>query len=310
MHKILLAKTLASDAERRLEAAATVVRAPAEDEQTLSGLIGDCEALIACTSTPVTRALLEAGRKLRVVGVAGVGLEQVDLAAAEELGIAVLHTPAAATVAVADLTVAFMLQLLRPIPRLAAEYRLGRYQPARAEPHGDELGEMTIGIVGLGRIGAQVGRRCAAGFGARVLYNDIVEVGPFDFPAEPVDKPTIWSESDIVTLHVPLTEQTRGLVDAEVLSRLRPKALLINTSRGAVVDTAALTAALQAGRLGGAALDVVEPEPLPATHPLFTCERCILTPHVASRTHGGMRRMCAVVDEVLTFLERGDDFSA
>ena len=304
MYKILLAESLDAEADARLAAAATVVRAPATDERTLCQLVAGCDALIARTHMPVTRRVLEAGRRLRVVGVAGVGVDRVDLAAADELGIAVLSTPAAATDAVADFTLGLMLQLLRPIPRLAAEYRQGGYQTARATPHGRELSELTVGIVGMGRIGSQVGRRCAAGFGARVLYNDIVAVGPFDFAAAEVDKATIWAQSDIVTLHVPLTERTRGLVDAEVLAGLRPGALLINTARGAVVDTAALTAALETGRLGGAALDVVEPEPLAGDHPLFACERCILTPHVASRTPGGLRRMHGVVDEVLALLGR------
>lgn len=302
VHKILLAEPLDAEAEARLVAAATVVRSPAPDETVLCGLIGDCDALVARTSTTVSRRLLEAGQRLRVVGIAGVGVDRVDLAAAEELGITVVNTPAAATDAVADLTVGLMLQLLRPIPRLAEEYRAGRFTPARAQPHGRELRELTVGIIGMGRIGSRVGRTCAAGFGTRVLYNDIAPVGPFDFPAQAVDKTAIWAESDIVTLHVPLTDLTRRLVSAEVLRHLRPTALLINTARGAVVDTYALTVALQAGRLAGAALDVTDPEPLPPDHSLFACERCILTPHIAARTFGGLRRMCAVVDDVLALL--------
>lgn len=304
MYKVLLAEPLDADAEARLAAGATIIRAPAADEPTLCVLIADCDALVARTHTPVTRRLLAAGQALRVVGIAGVGTDRVDLAAARELGITVVNTPAAATDAVADLALALMLQLLRPIARLADAYRRGQFAAARAQPHGQELKELTVGIVGMGRIGTAVGRRCAAGCGARVLFNDIVPVGPFDFPAESVDKPTIWTQCDIVTLHVPLTEQTRGLVDANVLTQMRPAALLINTARGAVVDTAALTAVLQAGRLGGAALDVTDPEPLPPDHPLFACERCILTPHIASRTAGGLRRMAAVVDDVLACLQR------
>lgn len=307
MHKILLAGSLDADAEARLDAGATVVRTSAVDEETLCSLIRDCDALVARTNTPVTRAVLSAGRQLRVVGVAGVGVDRVDTVAAEELGIAVVNTPAAATDAVADLAVALMLLLLRPIPRLADEYRRGQYRPARAKAHGHELREMTVGIVGMGRIGSQVGRRCAAGFGARVLYNDIIDVGPFDFAAQSVDKATIWSQSDIVTLHVPLTDQTRGLVDAGVLTRFRQGAFLINTARGGAVDTDALTEALLQERLGGAGLDVVSPEPLPEGHALFGCEHCILTPHIAARTYGGLRRMYAVVDDVLAFLEGKPD---
>jgi len=300
--RILLAETIHPAAEARLAAAAEVLRAPAGDPDTLCGLIGDCDGLVARTHTRVTRAVLAAGRRLRVVGVAGVGVEHVDVAAAAELGIRVLNTPGAATDAVADYTVGLMLQLLRPFPRLAAEYRAGRFHAARATPHGRELCELTVGIVGMGRIGSAVGRRLAAGFGARVLYNDIVPVGPFPFAAAAVDKATLWAESDIVTLHVPLTAETRGLVGSAVLGRMRRGALLINTARGAVVDTAALVEALRGEQLGGAALDVVEPEPLPPGHPLFTLDNCLVLPHAAARTERGWERMCAVVDEVVAHL--------
>ncbi|MEW6200027.1 MAG: NAD(P)-dependent oxidoreductase [Planctomycetota bacterium] len=302
MHRILLVGRLEPDAEQRLAAAAQVVRAPSADEATLVRLIADCDALIVRTHTRVNRELLAAGRRLRVVGVAGVGTDLVDTAAAEALGIHLVNTPGAATAAVADLTLALILLLLRPVPRLAAAYQRGEFWAARAQPHGPELCELTVGIVGMGRIGSRVGRICAAGFGARVLYNDIVPVGPFDFPAESVDKPTLWARSDVVSLHVPLTDLTRGLVNSDVLARMRPAARLINTARGAVVDTMALTAALQDGRLAGAALDVTDPEPLPPDHPLFACDRCLLTPHVAARTPGGLRRMSGVVDDVLAVL--------
>jgi phosphoglycerate dehydrogenase-like enzyme len=304
MPKVLLVESLSEAAEGRLAAAADVLRAPDDKPQTLQRLIVDCDALIARTHTRVSREILAAGRRLRVVGIAGVGLDHVDVQAARELGIAVLNTPGAATDAVADFTLALILQLLRPVARLADEYRAGRFREARATPHGRELCELTVGIVGMGRIGSAVGRRCAAGFGARVLYNDIVPVGPFDFPCAAVDKPTLWAESDIVTLHVPLTDQTRRLVDSAVLEGFKRGACLINTARGAVVDTEALVAALRSGRLAGAACDVVDPEPLPPGHPLLACPNCIVTPHVAARTHRGWERMCAVVDDVLAYLAR------
>ena len=139
-----------------------------------------------------------------------------------------------------------------------------------------------------------------------MLYNDIVDVGPFGFPAEPVDRPTLWSESDILTLHVPLTEQTQGLIDADVLAQARPSLRLVNTARGAVVDTDALTQALETGRIAGAALDVTHPEPLPPNHPLLSFPTCTVTPHVASRTFGGLARMYAIVDDVLEFLRASE----
>ncbi len=302
MNRILLAGRLDETAERRLEAAAEVVRVPASDEQAICERIGDCDALVARTHTPVTARVIEAGRRLRVIGIAGVGLDRVDLEAAQKRSVRVIHVPDAASDAVAEFTVLLMLELLRPLRRLAGAYRQGRFAEARREPHGVELRGLCVGIVGMGRIGSRVGRICASGFGARVIYNDIVEVGPFDFLAEPTDKPALWRQADIVTLHVPLTDRTRRLIDREVLARMRRGAYLINTARGAVVDTDALVEALRSGHLAAAALDVTDPEPLPADHPLFAMENCIVTPHVAARTYAGLRRMYDVVDAVLAAL--------
>lgn len=302
MRKILLAEALDEASENRLASAGMVVRAPRSDEGTLMQLIGDCDALVARTHTPITRGLLEAGRRLRVVGIAGVGLDRVDLAAAESLGVAVLNTPAASSDAVAEFAVALMLQLLRPVSRMARSYGAGQFAELREKPHGPELGELTVGIVGMGRIGSRVGRICSAGMGSRVLYNDIASVGPFGYPTASVDKETLWEEADVVTLHVPLTGETAGLVDEGVLGSMKPTSYLINTARGRVVDCDALAVALGEGRLAGAALDVTDPEPLPGSHPLFGMENCILTPHVAARTHGGLRRMFGVVEQVVSYL--------
>lgn len=302
--EILLPEPLAPDAEARLARGARVIRPRDLNENTLIAAIAECDALVARTSLPVTRALLAAGRRLRVVGVAGVGLDNVDEAAAAELGLALLHTPAAASDAVAELAVELMLSLLRPIGRLADDYRAGRFREARAAPHGRELRELTVGVVGMGRIGSRVGRIVAAGIGATLIYNDIAPVGPFDFAARPVEKSELWATADVITLHVPLTPQTRGLIDAAVLGRMKPGALLINTARGAAVDTAALLQALHNGRLGGAGLDVTDPEPLPGGHELLSLSNCIVTPHIAARTFGGLARMHAIVDDVLAYLDR------
>ncbi len=302
MYRVLLAEPLDAESEARLAARAEVLRPDQPGEDALRAAVVDCDAIVARTSTPITAQLIESGTRLRAIGVAGIGVDKVDVAAAAAHGVAVLNTPAASTDAVADFTLALLLQLLRPIPVLAGLYRRGRFHELRLGPHGPEMRELTVGIVGMGRIGSAVGRRCAA-FGARVLYNDIRPVGPFDFPATPVDKPTLWRESGVVTLHVPLTEFTKNLLNPAVLADLRPGAFLINTARGAAVDTNALVESLESGHLGGAALDVVEPEPLPPDHPLFEVRHCILTPHIAARTHGGLRRMFGIVDDVLNWLD-------
>lgn len=303
--KILLAEPLSPEHDARLRAAATIVAPAGAGEDGLVAAIGDCDAIIGRTHTPISARVIAAGSQLRVIGVAGVGLDRVDLGAAETRAIRVIHTPAASTQAVAELAAALVLQILRPTVRLAGEYRAGRFRAARAGAHGGELRELTVGIIGMGRIGSRFGRICAAGFGSRVIYHDIADVGPFDFRAERVTAEEVWAEADVVSLHVPLDASTQGMVDAAALGKMKPTAMLVNTARGAVVETAALVEALERGRIAAAALDVTEPEPLPGDHPLLAMPNCIVTPHIAARTHGGLRRMCDVVDEVLAALASG-----
>lgn len=300
--KIVLCDGLDEAAEARLAARADVTRVPAHDADALRSAVADADALVVRTYVRVTAALLDAAPRLRVVGVAGVGLDRVDVAAAEARQVAVLNRPGAATHSVAELAVGLMLNLLRPMAALSAAYGRGEFRPARAQPHGVELRSLTVGILGMGRIGSAVGRICAAGIGARVIYNDIAPVGPFDFAAEGVNKATLWRESDVLSVHVPLTPETRGLIGTDVLGQMRPGAMLINTARGAVVDTDALVASLRNANIGAVGLDVVEPEPLPTDHALWKCANCLLTPHIASRTVGGMARMNAVGDDVLAYL--------
>ncbi|MDX2199225.1 MAG: NAD(P)-dependent oxidoreductase [Phycisphaerae bacterium] len=301
--RVLLVGRLDAAAEERLAAATDVTRCDESEFAGNSGMAGGFDAIVARTQTRITRAVLQAGAgRLRVVGIAGVGLERVEVDAARELGVRIVHTPQAASDAVAELAVGLLLQLLRPIPRLASEYSAGKFSEARAAAHGSELRGRTIGVIGMGAIGSRFARICAAGFGARVMYNDIVPVGPFDFATSPVAKDEIWRACDVISLHVPLTPETRGLLNSQLFERLRGDCLLINTCRGAVVETAALVAAIESGRLAGAGLDVTDPEPLPVGHTLLSHPRCIVTPHIAARTHTGLRNMCAVVDQVIEAL--------
>ena len=233
------------------------------------------------------------------------GLENIDLDAAGERGITVVYTPAAATEAVADLTVGLMLTLIRGIATCDAMVRDGRFAEARARYVGRELGRLSLGVVGLGRIGKATARRCAHGFGMSILYNDIVDSGPLGFSATWVEKELLYSTADIISLHVPLTDLTHGMIDEAALAKFKRGSILINTSRGAVVDGVALAGALTNGVLSGAALDVFDPEPLPDGHPLLAAPNTVLTPHIGARTVGGLAGMNAVVDDVARVL-RGE----
>ncbi|MCH7813366.1 MAG: hydroxyacid dehydrogenase [Planctomycetes bacterium] len=299
---ILVAESFDDSALERLRRIGRLRSTTAVDEDGLRREVPGADALLVRSYAQVTVSVIEAADRLKVIGRGGAGLDNVDLAAARRRGIAVVYTPAAASDSVAEFTVGLMLALERRLVSAEALLRSGRFHEARAAAAGRELRGLTLGIVGMGRIGSSVGRICGAGLGMKVRYNDVVAITGLEYEAEPVDKARIWAESDVITLHVPLTGQTRHLVDVDVLQHVQPGATLINTSRGPVVDGAALAAALTEGRLAGAALDVFEPEPPDADHPLLSAPNVLPTPHLAARTREGSARMNDVVDDVMAVL--------
>jgi phosphoglycerate dehydrogenase-like enzyme len=260
--------------------------------------------MVVRTYTRVDAALLARGRALRVVGRGGVGLENIDVPACRARGVEVVYTPDANTRAVAEFVLGFALQLVRPW----ASFRDRAYEPAefkrlRNTLRGAQLDELTIGVLGMGRVGRRVGQIAANGFGARVIYNDLPDVRPhLTFPATVVDKPALFREADVVTLHVDMRPGNRHLVGAPELGLMKPTAVLINTSRGEVLDAAALAAAVREKRVAGAAIDVFDPEPPPADYPLLGLDNVLLTPHMAARTRTAIENMSWVVRDVVDVL--------
>jgi len=301
--RIVLTEAFDDTAVEKLRTVGEVVVLDACDEARLKEAVADCDALLVRTRTAVTRSVIESATRLRVIGRGGVGLENIDVDAARQRGIAVVYTPHASTDAVADLTVGMMIALVRNIGRCDAMVRKGQFWEARGGSCTREMSELTVGIVGMGRIGQAVARRCRNGFGMTVLYNDIVSPGWLDFVSTPVSKGQLYARADVVTLHVPLTDSTRKLIDAAALNQFKKGSVLINTSRGGVVNSLALAEALEAGTLGGAALDVFEPEPLPTGHPLLLAPNTVFTPHIGSRSVAGLARMNDVVEDVVRVLQ-------
>ena len=299
---IVFAEEFDSEAVDRARAVGRVTLLDACEEAALAAAVGDCDALLVRTAARVSRRVIERAPRLRVIGRAGVGLDNIDVEAARQRHVTVVHTPFAATDAVADLTIGLMIDTVRKITLGDTMVRGGDFNTARQRCIGPELGSLTVGIIGMGRIGKAVARRCHGGFGMTVLYNDIIDVGEMDFAATPVEKQELFAHADIVSLHVPLADQTRGLIDESALALFKHGSILINTSRGAVVDGVAVSDALLSGALGGAALDVFDPEPLPSDHPLMTTPNTIFTPHIGARAPGALARMNAVVDDVLDVL--------
>ncbi|MFO0852106.1 MAG: NAD(P)-dependent oxidoreductase [Gemmataceae bacterium] len=260
--------------------------------------------LVVRTYTRVTAALLARGPHLRVVGRGGVGLENIDVPACRGRGVEVVYTPDANTLAVGDFVIGLALQLLRPwaIFRDCA-YAPAEFKRVRNSLRGSQLNELTVGVLGMGRVGRRVGQVAANGFGARVIYHDLLDVRPhLTFPAAAVDPATLFREADVVTLHVDMRPGNERLVGGPQLALMKPTAVLINTSRGEVLDAAAVAAAIRGGRLAGAAVDVFDPEPPGPDFPLLGLDNVILTPHMAARTHTAMANMSWVVRDVVEVL--------
>ena len=250
-----------------------------EDE--LVELVPGFDVLIAGTE-PITERVMEAGQ-LRLISRVGVGLDNVDLLAARARGIAVAYTPEGPADAVAELTIGLALSLLRGVHLANIAIRQGVWQRIQ----GRRLAKVTVGVVGVGRIGRRVIRLLSA-FGARILANDLAPMR-LDEPVRWVDKPALFRQSDLVTVHVPLTRLTRNLVGTTELDMMRPDAFLINTCRGGVVDEGALAAALRTGGIAGAAVDTFTHEPYDGE--LVHVDTCLITPHMGSMSADCRRRM-------------------
>jgi phosphoglycerate dehydrogenase-like enzyme len=284
----------------------SIVRATVLPEADIDGLhraLADADVLLHVLS-PVTKAILDAAPNLKFVQKIGVGVDTIDRDAARARGIAVCNMPGTNTVAVAELTLSLMLAVLRRVAVLDAGLRAGNGWPAQPA-HLDAAGEIdgaTVGLVGYGAVARRL-RPTLTALGARVVVHS--RTPPDDgAPALPLDE--LLAQAEIVSLHVPATDATRGMIDARRIARMKPGAVLINTARGALVDEAALVAALESGRLAGAGLDVFAREPLEFGHRLLGLPNVVLTPHVAWMTPGTWRRSLAVVTENCRRLRAGE----
>jgi glyoxylate reductase len=251
----------------------------------------ELDGLLSMLTDPIDADLIAAAPRLRAVSNYAVGVDNIDLEAARARGIAVGNTPDVLTDSTADLAVALMLGIARRLVEGDAFVRRGEWRTWEPELLlGDDLHGASVGIVGYGRIGRAVARRLD-GFGCEILHTG----------AMPLEQ--LLERSDFVSLHTPLTPETRGLIDTEALARMKPSAYLVNTARGPVVDTAALAASLHAGGIAGAALDVTDPEPLPGDHPLLDAPNLIVLPHLGSATHATREKMADMaVDNLLAGL--------
>ena len=296
-HKVLVTDEVDAEGVKVLRDDPRIVvdELPTMPADKILGLIGDYDAIVGRSATKITKELLEAGKNLKVVGRAGVGIDNIAMDAATRFGIAVINAPAGNTVAVAELFFGVLLGLLRKLGQADRSMREGRWD--RSDLLGTEIKGKRIGIVGLGRIGGEVAVRARA-FGAEVAaYDPYIQHARFDaLRTERFERlDDLLRRSDILTVHTPLTDETRDLIAKREIALLPPNAIVANLARGGIVNERDIEEALAAGRLGGAVIDAFSKEPLGADHPLRKLPNVFLTPHLGASTVEAQRNVAVDV---------------
>jgi D-3-phosphoglycerate dehydrogenase len=304
--RILVADPIAEDGVERLRAAGTVDVDTGLTPEQLVERIGDYDALVVRSETKVTAEVLAAATRLRVVGRAGVGVDNIDIDAATRHGVLVLNAPTGNTIAAAEHAVALMCALARNVAAADQSLHAGRWE--RSKFMGVELREKTLGLLGLGKIGFEVARAASQGLLMRVIAHDplVAPERAQQAQVELVDLDTLIRESDVLSVHTPLNDSTRGIVGAAQLRAMKPTARVINVARGGIVDEEALAAAIRDGEIAGAAIDVFTKEPPPADHPLLQLPQVLVTPHLgASTLEAQINVAYDVADQIVTVLGGG-----
>jgi len=300
--KVLIADRIAKEGIEFLRQHADVTVEPGLKPENLKAKIGDYDALIVRSQTKVRAEIIECGKKLKVIGRAGVGTDNIDVDAATRKGIVVVNAPTSNTVSAAEHTIALMLALARHVPEANDQLKSGRWK--REKLIGTELRDKTLGIIGLGNVGSEVAKRAQA-FEMHVIAHDPFISADFarNIKVDLVPLDQLLAEADFLSLHVPLTATTRELIGAEELAKVKPTARIINCARGGLVDEKAVVKAVEGGRLAGAAFDVFRTEPL-TNSALFKNERIIVTPHLgASTTEAEAKAAKDIAEQVLTVLQ-------
>lgn len=286
MHTVLLPEPIHAEGRKMLEGKVRIVEAPDFSPEILRPLMPDADAIILRTRAKMTRELIQAGQKLKVIARTGAGVDNVDVEAATEREIYICHNPHVNTVSVAEQVLAFLLILAKQIPLLDREVRKGNFG-IRYEYLPVNLAGKVLGLVGFGKIGREVAKKAGLG-----LQMEVQAFDPYLSPskiaaggARPAkDMKELFSSSHVVSIHVPLNEETRGLVGKSLLACMRPDAMLINTSRGGIIDEEALAEALRERRIGGAGIDVFAEEPPSQENPLLDLPNVVVTPHSSALT--------------------------
>ncbi|KAB2956280.1 MAG: hypothetical protein F9K18_13235, partial [Thermoanaerobaculia bacterium] len=309
VHRIVIADPLEkSGVEILRSAGAEVLEVGTADRPRLKELVADADALVVRSATKVTRELLDAATRLKVVGRAGIGVDNVDVPAATERGVLVVNAPTANVMSAVEHTFALLLALARHIPAADASMKRGEWD--RKTFKGVELQGKTLGIVGFGKIGQRVGARARAFEMTLIVVDPAIDAARArELGAEKVTIDELVERADVVTFHAPLNPGTRDILNAERIARLKTGALVVNCGRGGVLDETALLAALESGRLAGAALDVYESEP-PTHLELVRHPRVIATPHIGAQTDEAQERIAVETARMVLAALAGDEHVA
>jgi D-3-phosphoglycerate dehydrogenase len=285
--------------QQRPEFKVTVLKQKTPEAELLT-MVKDVHAMVVRSETKITKKVIDAAPHLRVVGRAGVGVDNVDVDAATQRGIVVMNTPGGNTISTAELTFSMLMGLARKIPQAHMSMKEGKW--SRKDFQGTELFNKTLGILGMGRIGSEVAKRAQA-FGMKVLVYDPyltlarAQALQVDLKEDVSD---IYRNSDFITVHMPMTDETKGMVNAAAFAQMKKGARILNCARGGIINEADLYTALQSGQVGGAALDVYEVEPPPADFPLRTLPQVVMTPHLGASTEEAQENVGIEVAEAIT----------
>ncbi|MDA8098838.1 MAG: phosphoglycerate dehydrogenase [Nitrospiraceae bacterium] len=303
--KVLISDNLSARGVEILKKAGLEVDARSKTSvEEIEKIIGDYDALIIRSATKVTAGLLEKAGKLKVIGRAGSGLDNVDIPAATKKGVVVMNTPGGNTVTTAEHTIGMIFACARMLPQAYASLKAGKWEKKKFE--GVELYDKTLGIVGLGAIGGVVANRCGA-MGMKILAFDpfISAEKAKQLGIELADLETIWKRSDFITVHTPKTKETAGMINKDTIAKMKDGVRIINCARGGIVNESDLYEALKSGKVGGAAFDVFEKEP-PENHPLLTLDNFIATPHLGASTKEAQENVAtAVAEQIVDYLVAG-----
>ncbi len=306
MKKVIVNEKVSPDALNILRKAAEVVYIPSGDHEEIRKALKDITGIMLDTTIKFTPELMDSAPDLKVISRTGTGVDNVDVEAATKRGILVLHTPDANTVTVAEHTVAFIGALTKHLLFLDSETRQGKFKIARRYYLPVDLNGKTLGIIGYGRIGKQVAGKCMAAFNMKVIIYDpyisdnVVAPGVVRYS----DEKQVYKEADVLTIHVPMTDETRNHINEKLLSLMKPSAYLVNTARGNIIDEAYVVKMLDEGRLAGAGFDVLANEPPVENEPFLKNPKTIVSPHSAALTNEcTIRVACEAAQGIVDYLE-------